>query len=490
MSKYIRKEFYVLINFLLLILLLPSFAETVPYIVNDLKDGNYISYGLLAIVVILCVILLSNKPLKSYLFRHKKIVYIGGILVTFLYQLLLVLSLSGTTGWDPITLINRAMNRPIIVPDYFSYNPNTIGVMMIEKGLYYLFLKPDLVMFVRLLNFINILLIDGSSYLLYKVTKKSYGEGVSKIVLCLLWGLIIISPYVAIFYSDLLAFAVSSILIYLFSLNSSWYRNLVVGFVAAGGYFIKPSIVIVIIAYVIVALSKAIFDKNWKSSLKLLILVVPMLLIIYSGNSIIKIRIDSSKSYDSWHFMAMGMAGVGGYYGPDVEANQKIASPEKRKNYNIQLIKSRLKSYGIDGYSRFLLQKQINNTSDATFGWRNDGGGDQFLIPFGKGNRVYNKIRHIFTSSSSQRDWSGFAIIPQLVWVLTLIGVLATVLLNDPRITWLKLTIIGFMIFLLLYEGGRSRYVIQYLPYIIITSSIGLNKLYIKFSKKQIYSME
>lgn len=484
MIKFARKSSRIAINILLLIFVIPALFGTFPYIFNDLKKGNNLLYGLLVFLIFLIIIGKYNKHIKGFYFNNRKEIFLGIIFVTLLYQILLVLSLSGTTGWDPITLINRAMNRPIGVPDYFSYNPNTIGVMMIEKGLYYLFFKPDLVNFVRILNLINIILLDGSCYLLYRVAKRLYDYKVSMIVSCLLWGLIVISPYVAIFYSDLLAFAVSSALIYLFSLKSSWYRNLIISFVSAGGYFIKPSIVIVIIAYVIVVVIKAFSSIQFKPFYKLLVIVIPMILIICSGNALIKSQIDSSKSYDSWHFVAMGMAGVGGYYGPDVEANQRIKSPEKRKIYNINLIKSRLKSYGINGYSKFLIQKQVNNTSDATFGWRNDGGGDQFLIPFGKGNRIYNKIRYIFTSHNSQRDWNGFAIIPQLVWVITLVGLLATVVVNDYRMLWMKLTIIGFMLFLLLYEGGRSRYVIQYLPYIVIASSVGLRKLFFSNSQK------
>lgn len=39
----------------------------------------------------------------------------------------------------------------------------------------------------------------------------------------------------------------------------------------------------------------------------------------------------------------------------------------------------------------------------------------------------------------------------------------------------LKLSIIGSLMYLLLFEGGRSRYLIQFLPQIILLSGIYLN---------------
>ena len=57
----------------------------------------------------------------------------------------------------------------------------------------------------------------------------------------------------------------------------------------------------------------------------------------------------------------------------------------------------------------------------------------------------------------------------QILWIFTLFGMyLTTVSFDKKQISYreiiIKLTIIGAMMFLLLFEGGRSRYLIQFLP--------------------------
>lgn len=50
----------------------------------------------------------------------------------------------------------------------------------------------------------------------------------------------------------------------------------------------------------------------------------------------------------------------------------------------------------------------------------------------------------------------------------------------------LKYTVIGFFVFLLLFEGGRSRYIIQFLPFLLILSSIGVDNFISIFNIQRI----
>lgn len=52
----------------------PSLFGTLPYIFNDLKDGDHYLYRFLTIVAILASILVSNKKFRDYLIYYKKIV--------------------------------------------------------------------------------------------------------------------------------------------------------------------------------------------------------------------------------------------------------------------------------------------------------------------------------------------------------------------------------------------------------------------------------
>lgn len=54
----------------------------------------------------------------------------------------------------------------------------------------------------------------------------------------------------------------------------------------------------------------------------------------------------------------------------------------------------------------------------------------------------------------------------------------------------LKYTVLGGMAFLLILEGGRSRYLIQFLPYIIMLSAYGWSHIRIVLSKKSYWVKE
>lgn len=53
----------------------------------------------------------------------------------------------------------------------------------------------------------------------------------------------------------------------------------------------------------------------------------------------------------------------------------------------------------------------------------------------------------------------------------------------DFKVMWLLLSMIGLMLFLLLFEGGRSRYLIQALPVFVILAAYGYHS---KFSTKDL----
>ena len=145
---------------------------------------------------------------------------------------------------------------------------------------------------------------------------------------------------------------------------------------------------------------------------------------------------------------------------------------------------------GLGGYVKFLVQKQINNTADGSFGWANEG---KYLYdPFVKNlNKIEKHIRILFMHKNANQNYliadtniSGYKFFPQIVWVVALLFMLlASIGDSFETIQLLKYTIVGGFIFLLLFEGGRSRYLIQFLPYLFTLAGLGLNKLIILKSK-------
>lgn len=122
--------------------------------------------------------------------------------------------------------------------------------------------------------------------------------------------------------------------------------------------------------------------------------------------------------------------------------------------------------------------KQINNTSDAGFGWGMDAG-QNYLMPFEEKISIQRITRKIYLNNQSFVDinWNGWKIVNQLVWTLALVFMMVAMIKANNDSLILKLTILGGFVFLLLFEGGRSRYLIQFLPYLIALSSFGITQI-------------
>ena len=48
---------------------------------------------------------------------------------------------------------------------------------------------------------------------------------------------------------------------------------------------------------------------------------------------------------------------------------------------------------------------------------------------------------------------------------------------NNEIMIFIKLGIVGFSLFLLIFEGGRSRYLIQFLPLMFMGAAAGWHKI-------------
>lgn len=178
------------------------------------------------------------------------------------------------------------------------------------------------------------------------------------------------------------------------------------------------------------------------------------------------------------HFVAMGMTGNGGYNTADTEMDLKIKSPIKRRQKNIKLIRQRLKGFqGVTNYGKFLIQKQINNTADGSFSW-----GSDIVTKTNQSNSVTRNrtiIRKLYAKEGqTQPNTFEYRFFAQLVWSASLILILFTIKLDSWRIQFFKYGIVGFMLFLLIFEGGRSRYVIQFLPLVLVLATVGSVRLH------------
>lgn len=178
--------------------------------------------------------------------------------------------------------------------------------------------------------------------------------------------------------------------------------------------------------------------------------------------------------------MAMGVYGQGGYSWWQAVEMTFLPTKQQKTDYSVMMLKKRLKKLGPTGYLKFLVKKQRNNTADGTFGWLKEG---HFFLENQKPNNkgITNKLKNFIYLYG--RHIADFRFAAQLWWV-TLLAIIA--LGFGPRwsvIQILRLSIVGGFMFLLLFEGGRSRYLIQYLPCFLLLSILSFERVVVNVKR-------
>lgn len=441
------------------------------------------SLVLFLIVVIGIVLYKFNSRFRSkvkYVFVEKrKITSLVLLVAACVIQLIFVLNVHPFINFDVGNIISTAQgNLPSCPPkySYFSQYPDILFMLIIEKKLaeistnQLIFVLANLGMLYLsvILNIICVWIINKEKLPIMMYIQTCW---------LLLFPMSIV-PYTDAYILPFISLALISYAL-LTKKNAKFYTRVVasglLAFSIAEGYFFKPTAIILLIAIIIILLLRAI-NKNWTKSLKKHVLVYGVLFISVFGitfgvnHTIVNqqkiVPIDKSVATPPVRLMAMGMVGNGGYNREDAEGEIGVSTKQQVKTSN-EKIKNRLKEKGFTGYVKFLLEKQANDTSDGTFGWLNEGYFMNEDIPSTKlgqflSSYIYPDGNHLFD----------FKFIAQLCWVILIGIILFGFFDNKPFSQTMRLAIIGLMIFLLMFEGGRTRYMIQFLPCFFVLATL------------------
>ena len=482
------------VNIFLFILVLISVSGAIPQILpNYLKLSSTNLYIINGLTLLIVVMILARKTFSKYIqislrfiTAHSRIflLVLGIFIVT--WQIWFVSSIVGATSWDPTGTIMRAIGPSKLdfsAHAYISTYPNNFLLFLFEKGVWILFNKPSIEKLTLILALFNIILVDISLLLSGKVIKRFFNTFTNGIYQFLSLSLLVLSPWISVPYSDIWGYFLSSVTIFLvislFYVEKKWQKitfSLLTGLTFSTSYFMKPSLIIFYIAVAIVLVVTLISKKKQFDILSISTILLSALILTVSfsayrkNNSII--NIDDKQTFSMMHFAAMGTTQRGGYNAADVKKDRAIKDPDKREQRDIKVYKKRLKSFNkFANYQRFIIQKQPYNTADGTFTWGNSGNLDLYYPKDNFPQRLFSTKRIV----QKNRLYTLFV---QIVWTLSLIFILFTMGNKRLFVQIIKYTVVGFFLFLLIFEGGRSRYLIQFLPFLILLSSIGANKLF------------
>ena len=441
------------------------------------------------IVVFLAIFLLISQTAQNFLKKVVALVYRYRYLSFFallIYQLVIILSNSVLVYGDTTAIISNIRGQD--ASNYFSAFPNNLLYGLYVKGLYHLVSMKYLVLIQEL---INVLVLDISILVFANTIDKNFGRRLAAIYFTLSILLIGIHPQFLSTYSDYWSYftatfvCITIIKMIVGEVKLSDYISLV--FFIGLGYMVRPTIVIYVIALSFALLFRVILKFDRQVTVKvtkgLLVLVIGLVVSMCMLTAIKKANIFTFKSgYDKniAYFFDLGLTSTGATHAElpakalDINSPDEVVEPLIKKDIKVRLQHYQLKQL----FTKFKIAFQEGN-----LGWRIEQ--PLSVLKFQKNqvtskfidSKFGQKIRsYLFFQGNNFANLDFFL---QIIWIVIIYGIIYQLFSvikgnNFSMIQlFLALSILGAFMYLMLFEAGRSRYLISFLPVLSLMSAFG-----------------
>lgn len=306
--------------------------------------------------------------------------------------------------------------------------------------------------------------------------------------------LVVLSPWILVVYSDTFALIFPILVLYIYTKNKkNYYDYFFICFLSLFGYYIKPTVIIILLAIVIVELisnfKKIVSFRKWDLKVTFRNVLVSLLgfLVVISISSSARVYVGYYKVQDVYefkliHFIAMGLneETQGIFNGNDVADSIKYGMDQ-----NVDKIKKRLSERTLKEHINFFSKKTLVNYNDGSFAWGEEGA--FFFNLENSNNPIKKAINNIITPDG--KFYKVYLLVVQWFWLALLFFIPSCVKYkNNKNELVIMVTIIGISLFLTLFEA-RARYLYCYSPLFIVAFVLGitnvLNRLENSLSKKK-----
>ena len=303
-----------------------------------------------------------------------------------------------------------------------------------------------------------------------------------------------LTPWKNIPYTDTysIAFPAMSVCFYVYYRycrnNREKMAYLVLAFLSGGlGGIIKPTVYITLIAIMIMEAGRVLFEKEHRPWKWLLVEGV-LLLGIACGTHYAERQMvqelglvenkDISATWHHYFYMGLNEATTGGYNSSDcgMFGEFQFQPVEERNKAELERSFARIRERGVTGSLYFGLKKMVMSFDDGTFCWPLEGYYKAEFAPIAKGGKMTEFLRDVFWVNS--KYCGRYNTFCQLVWISVLICLPGICLgkREDRGMTgFLLVNFIGIFLYILLFEA-RARYLLCYVPVMIIQASLGLDR--------------
>ena len=431
--------------------------------------------GACLLIIILFII---NKLLTFQSEKTMKMISIGSFFIIFLLQMFFgryfKVYPTWDFGWIYYQGIELSQQCKPLENYFYSCCSNNIPILLLVTGIIKFFRMVGLNDMLTSLIFINIIVVLLSIYVMYLTIKEIYGLQRATLFSIVT---VLITPfytYTTIIYTDTLGLIFPILSIYLYfkiykSGDFNFLNVILLGIVFGIGGLFKTHAAIVLIAVLI-----HYFITNRPHFIKLSIsVIVPVILILISYKSIIRPLMPNSYEELAWpktHWIMMGLKGNGIYDEEEATFTRNLeqsgVSKKEIQDQHLEIIKERLKNYGIKGLLTHLNSKLNFTWSDGTY-----------YAP--------NKLEREPISKNTFQDYIfgdknlPYLYLSQMVHVLILFLMwLSSIRILKDKLCFesiMTLSVFGVMLFLLIWET-RSRYLMIYLPVFVVLASYGFGE--------------
>jgi len=503
-------------NIFIMLVLLLFFKESADYYLKRdflMSDLKLLAVSLIIFLPAAFLVYHNKKRLSLFLERRSKWLFPLALFVLFVSEAVFAVSGFFYSDWDPAGVLSAAFSLYDGKPGdvsyyYFSAHPNNLMLVLIYYRLLkcFSFLTHGLSIYPILL--FQCLLFTLSGALIYSIAKHLSGSFIIAWTAFILYVLVIgCSPWLIITYSDEVGLIFPLIILRLWLFACDDHQNklircllfFIIGLLSSFGYSVKPQIVIVTIAILLISLTDTYpFNKQSVRSLSGIVfpvisgMVVMSCLISFILIPSMKIHFDKAQAFPMTHYFMMGLndATDGVYNDADGDITNSIEDPHDKRLANIEISKQRLREYGFTRLMKHLAKKSMVNYGDGTFSYGIDGnffaGKELSDFPPVKETILSPAVNELILPQGNYFEL--ISAIRHAIWLLILtlcfVTGIISLISHSERNTYFRvifLSVLGITLFELMFEA-KARYLFVYVPFYLL-SAIGSFSLYEKTYK-------
>ena len=344
----------------------------------------------------------------------------------------------------------------------------------------------------------NALLIIVSVAIMAFVTKKEYGNKAATALILFAIAFLPFWCYSAIYYSDIIPiFFISVELLVFFNLRKfddfkRAFLWVFLGILGGVAFELKATTVFLFAGFIIYEIIELFGKERTQKSQHLkeiaLSLFAFILILVLISNAVQGALNLSDEAYDEHqfpytHWVMMGLGESGGYSQEDVDFTREAGNKEKKQAANIEVIKTRLKEYGVAGAAEHIFITKVQRTWGSGFL-----AGDNYINRYPDHEKSF-----AFSFFSEKGKHHGFAkYFAQIFWLfllslLVIGGIKIWRKTISPIIFAAMFTLVLFFAFELMWECN-GRYVLHMAPLLLMiaaVSSVSLSRTNTIKIKKQ-----